>query len=272
MKTAIYFCAVLSCAVAAEEVNWTSISTNDVEVDPLPTAPVGPVEKIVGGSEVIPNSIPYQVALIIDSTSFCGGSLISRDWVLTAAHCTTGASFVRVVLGAHNLRRGEATTVMLTTSSIINHPQYNRATLTNDVALIRLPFSVRLTRAIQLVTLAPANSPSFAGSVATLSGWGKTGDNTPAISSTLNSVNVNVIANSLCQQTYGGLIQPYTICTYGGARRGGCHGDSGGPLTVNGYQVGVVSFVSSWGCQSGTPTAFSRVSYFRNWIAAHTGV
>ena len=49
-------------------------------------------------------------------------------------------------------------------------------------------------------------------------------------------------------------------------------GDSGGPLTYNGVQVGLTSFGSSLGCEAGQPDAFTRISYFRDWIREKTGV
>ena len=49
-------------------------------------------------------------------------------------------------------------------------------------------------------------------------------------------------------------------------------GDSGGPLTFNGVHVGLTSFGSSQGCESGAPDAFTRTSYFRDWIREKTGV
>ncbi|XP_018580085.1 brachyurin-like [Anoplophora glabripennis] len=272
MKSVICLCTILGCAFSDTPLNWDDIRSSDITVDPLDTAPVTPGARIIGGTEVARNSIPYQAALIINDANFCSGSLISREWVLTAAHCTSGASLVRVILGAHNIRRTETTQLAVTTSSIINHPQYSRATLSNDIALIRLPYAVPISNTIQVITLAPATSGTFAGSIARLSGWGKTSDSAPGVAATLRAVNVNVIANSLCQQTYGIWIHPSTVCTFGGGLVGGCHGDSGGPLTVNGVQIGVVSFVSSWGCQSGTPTAYSRVSSFRDWIKVNTGV
>lgn len=48
------------------------------------------LERIVGGVEATPHSWPHQVALFIDNMYFCGGSLISSEWVLTAAHCMDG--------------------------------------------------------------------------------------------------------------------------------------------------------------------------------------
>lgn len=45
--------------------------------------------RIIGGNETAPHAYPFQVGLVIDGTSFCGGSLISKNFVLTAAHCTS---------------------------------------------------------------------------------------------------------------------------------------------------------------------------------------
>ena len=63
--------------------------------------------KIVGGVEATPNQWPWQVALFVDDAWFCGGSLISENWVLTAAHCVDGASYFDVQAGAHAVREDE---------------------------------------------------------------------------------------------------------------------------------------------------------------------
>ena len=49
-------------------------------------------------------------------------------------------------------------------------------------------------------------------------------------------------------------------------------GDSGGPLIYNGIQVGLTSFGAAIGCEAGYPDAFTRISYFRDWIFTHTAI
>merc|ERR1719429_954364 len=80
---------------------------------------------IVGGNEATPHSHPHQVALFIDDMYFCGGSLISNEYVLTASHCMDGAFFVEVVMGAHNVRQNEASQVRMTSYDFETHSGWN---------------------------------------------------------------------------------------------------------------------------------------------------
>ncbi|XP_023310799.1 brachyurin-like [Anoplophora glabripennis] len=283
MKFALCFLAIVSCAAAMpaevpfealEEVDLSKIVPNNIYLEPEnpideSTLPEG---RIIGGTEVAPNSVPYQAAVLINGASFCGGSLISTTRVLTAAHCTVRAAFVNVRLGAHAFNANEATQVRITSTSIRNHANYNQGGFAaNDVAIILLPSAVTLNNNIRTISLAPANSGTFAGSTAFLAGWGRTSDASNAVSPVLRGVNLPIITNAVCAQSYGNNVLASSICTSGAGIRGACNGDSGGPLVVNGVQVGVVSFGSNM-CQAGNPTVFARVSAFRNWIATNAGV
>merc|ERR1711892_450520 len=64
-------------------------------------------ERIVGGTEATPHSFPWMAALFINDAWFCGGTLISDEYILTAAHCTTDATTARILLGAHDVKAAE---------------------------------------------------------------------------------------------------------------------------------------------------------------------
>ena len=59
--------------------------------------------RIIGGQEAAPGRFPYAVSIADNIGSFCGGSLISSDVVLTAAHCQGGSSYNKVIVGRHDL-------------------------------------------------------------------------------------------------------------------------------------------------------------------------
>ncbi|XP_071516904.1 brachyurin-like [Panulirus ornatus] len=271
MITQVAFLVLLALAsasgnpAAGKEWHWKSPK-------PLVTprgAPRTEESRIVGGSEAIPHSWPHQVALFIDDGFFCGGSLISDKWVLTAAHCVYNAAKAVVVMGAHNIRIIEDSQVDMTSYYFVTHQYWDPYWLTNDIALIRLPERVAFNAYIQ-----PVKLPSFNVStsiIATPTGWGRTSDNGDGISDVLREVDVYTINNADCNAVYG-IITEGNICIDGSGGRGTCNGDSGGPLNYNGVTLGITSFGSAGGCQLGYPNAFTRVHHYLDWIEAYTGI
>merc|ERR1719431_1082427 len=82
--------------------------------------------RIVGGVEAEPNQWPWQVALFMDDAWFCGGALISENWVVTSAHCADGASYFDVMAGAHDVRASsEPNRVEITSYNGIVHENYD---------------------------------------------------------------------------------------------------------------------------------------------------
>ncbi|XP_059620019.1 brachyurin-like [Phlebotomus argentipes] len=240
--------------------------------------------RIVNGNEASPHQFPYQAALVVRLESdhtICGGSLISENYILTAAHCTDLSIYVTAYLGVHNLSDyAEHTRIVQTIfrSQIIVHEQYNTSGYQNDISVMKLPVPVMLSYAIQLVRLPSylQQEESFLNVAAKVSGWGRTTDASQDTSDILRYAEVSVISNAACRTLYPTL-QDNNICTRGDNRAGTCQGDSGGPMVITEddgsfTQVGIVSFGSSLGCAYNWPNVFVRLTSFLCWLNCHTDV
>lgn len=92
--------------------------------------------KIIGGKTARKGAHPWQVAIFNRfKEAFCGGTLISSVWILTAAHCVRKRLYVR--LGEHNLEIKDGTEVEYRVEQAIKHPKYDKRTVDNDVALLK---------------------------------------------------------------------------------------------------------------------------------------
>jgi len=88
---------------------------------------------IVGGQLAVRGQFPYQAAIIVDGQSFCGGSLISKNWVLTAEPCMSPSSTWLVILGA-TIREGyEPRRVLLSSKIGTRHENYDARNITNKI-------------------------------------------------------------------------------------------------------------------------------------------
>uniref|UniRef100_A0A3Q2NT87 Prostasin-like n=1 Tax=Fundulus heteroclitus TaxID=8078 RepID=A0A3Q2NT87_FUNHE len=230
-------------------------------------APQNP--KIVGGQDALLGSWPWQVSLKKFGSHFCGGSLINKNWVLSAAHCVNNWNKIKeiVSLGQLQLQGGNTDTqVSVGIDEITAHPQYDSGTSDNDIALLRLSSPVKFTNYIRPVCLAASDSAFNNGTASWVTGWGNTALGVPLRPpQTLQEVKVSVIGNRQCSCLYGsGVITNNMICA--GDLSGGkdaCQGDSGGPMVSKQgsrwIQSGVVSFGE--GCAlPNRPGVYARVT------------
>lgn len=156
------------------------------------------------------------------------------------------------------------------------HSQYNRLNLNNDISVIRLSSPLKLSNYIKPVQLASRSDVgnSFQGKTAVASGWGKVNDASNSITNQLRYVNMVVENQKTCNSYYfPGIVTDGVICTNTArGQKSTCNGDSGGPLVYNGRLIGVTSFVSARGCQSGGPGGFTRVTHYLDWVKQITGL
>jgi len=240
--------------------------------------------QIVGGQEADPGEWPWQVLLVkrgYDPSAgrYCGGSLIDRSWVLTAAHCVDDRDEddLDVVAGIHNLVDPDPNIHRIAIAEIIVHPNYEKGGIAhdNDIALLRLktPILDRSadgeTLPIARAILMPYGLSSLVGKEATVTGWGslQSGGASP---DALQEVVVPIVSNSDCQEfydVYDDVITGNMLCA--GYEEGGhdsCQGDSGGPLVIYNSaesrweQVGIVS----WGRECARPNVPGVYAHLSN--------
>ncbi|KAF7208159.1 elastase-1 [Nothobranchius furzeri] len=236
------------------------------------------MERVVGGEIANPNSWPWQISLQYKSGSnfyhTCGGSLVRRGWVMTAAHCVDGSSRTyRVILGEHDLNVNSGREQIIAVSQIYIHPQWDSNRLSNgyDIALLRLSSDASLNSYVQLASLPPSGQILPHNNFCYITGWGRTSTG-GSLSAQLKQAYLPVVDHKTCTSSgwWGSTVKTTMVCA-GGAAEAGCNGDSGGPLNcqVNGqyYVHGIASFVSGLGCNAPQkPTVFTRVSAYIDWM------
>jgi len=247
----------------------------------LPATPQPPT--IVGGAPADPGEWPWQVALVDGVSSdlyngqFCGGSLVARDWVITAAHCVDGlaVSEVDVVAGIYDLQTPAPGYQRRNVKKIVIHPNWNPVNNNYDIALLRLSSNVALggsgATKTQLIDLVAPSIGDLNGVDSWVTGWGNT-ESVPLWPTQLYEVEVPIIANSTCNDAshYNGGITNNMLCAgFDAGGKDSCQGDSGGPLVVmdvdGQYRLaGIVSWGD--GCADPMlPGVYTRVSLFTTW-------
>ncbi|NXG60072.1 CTRL protease, partial [Hemiprocne comata] len=226
-------------------------------------------ERIVNGQNAVPGSWPWQVSLQSRTGShFCGGSLISQYWVVTAAHCNFNPNAHVVVLGEYDLYSNSEPIQVKTVSRAITHPNWNPNTMNNDITLLRLSSPAQLGPRVSPVCLPPANMATPTNLQCVTTGWGRTNPNSQALATRLQQVTLPLISQSQCMQYWGNRITSSMLCA-GGVGASSCQGDSGGPLVYRSGNDWTLIGIVSWGttnCNVRTPAIYTRVSQFRNWI------
>ncbi|XP_063914165.1 brachyurin-like [Zophobas morio] len=235
-------------------------------------------QRIIGGQVARAGQFPFSAAIYkntLDGNYFCGGALLTTQWIITAGQCVDGAILFTIYLGTNNIETPGSTSVRLATDEYVLHPEFNPLTLENDIGLIKLRMPVERTDYILPISNLPSsNLPASAGALEAI-GWGQTSDNSE-LADELNWIPVTTVSNEECRITYGNQLTDGMVCIVGSFNEGACTGDTGSPLVqwirgVYSTHVGISSFVSANGCESTDPSGYTRTYPYLSWIRNVTG-
>lgn len=247
-----------------------------------------PDVKIVGGSPANIEDYPYQVAIFsVDENGeinefMCGGSIIDRYWIITAAHCVAEKAHKKQRIVAAFSRISEIeNAAVYEISDYILHPEYDGENVENDIALLRLAYPIDTSniasKVIRILTPEEEQQGLIApGVMATITGWGTTeymGEQPDQLQVGFLPIISIETANQWFSETAPGSNTVTESMLPAGYEQGGvsgCHGDSGGPLAVkDATDTYVLAGITSWGNVCGAPkqpAIYTRVPYFYDWI------
>ncbi|XP_023131890.2 transmembrane protease serine 7 [Amphiprion ocellaris] len=236
-------------------------------------------ERIVGGVNSGEGKWPWQVSLHFAGSLYCGASVLSSDWLISAAHCFSKERF-------SDPRYWSAHLGMLTQGSakyvaeiqrIVVHEYYNAYNAFDyDIALLQLKKSwpPSLSPLVQPVCLPSSSHTVTESHRCWVTGWGYRSEDNKVLPSVLQEAEVSILSQNDCKKIHS-LVSPRMLCAgVPSGERDACNGDSGGPLSCQApgggrwFLIGIVS----WGVGCGRenlPGVYTRVNKFTSWIYSH---
>ncbi|XP_070704474.1 tryptase-2-like [Pempheris klunzingeri] len=236
---------------------------------------------IIGGQDAPKGRWPWMVHLNITSNGIqkwrCGGTILSDEWVLTAANCwdkrrEPDQSRSAVWVGAHNLQHGAVRYRGII--RVISHHQYKALStgFVNDIALVQLDKKLKFSQHVASVNLPSINAIFSPSSECWITGWGSIRDGVPLPDpETLQQLRISIIPKSECAAKYPSLPSDMMCAGDMAGGKDACEGDYGGPLVCragSGFvQAGIMSYGSPSGCGlPDNPGVYTEVSKYLSFI------
>ncbi|KAM4702988.1 transmembrane protease serine 5 [Rhinophrynus dorsalis] len=233
--------------------------------------------RIIGGSDAGIGRWPWLVSLFRNNKHVCGGTIVSHQWIVTAAHCVFNYSSPQLTswsilsgIVSHTFSNPKASASAV--QKIIYHQKYDHRSHDYDIALIKLETPLNYSDSVRPVCL-----PQYAQEFPTrtecwISGWGYTHPDSTHMPQSLKEAMVPVISTKKCNSTcvYNGEITSRMLCAgYLDGKVDACQGDSGGPLVCHIGYTWRLAGVVSWGmgcAEPNHPGVYTKISSFLDWI------
>ncbi|XP_072765527.1 vitellin-degrading protease [Anoplolepis gracilipes] len=234
------------------------------------------VERIIGGSEINIESVPYVLSIMLNDNYACSGAIINNNWAITAAHCITAANDplkeISICSGCTILYKD------CVTHNIVNffiHENFNNVTNDYDIAAIKVTPMFTYNNFTKAIDLAPDNNVFTKWGI--VCGWGyylKLNNNIePILPKTLRCIQIPQVERKLCSKEYKDryIITPQMLCYgYQNGIEDACKGDSGASI-VN--ENNILLGVTSWGdgcAEMYSPGVYTNAVCLRHWIKNKT--
>ncbi|XP_074897739.1 coagulation factor XI-like isoform X3 [Buteo buteo] len=236
--------------------------------------------RIVGGTDSSPGEWPWQVSLHVKLSRqrhLCGGSIISNQWILTAAHCVMSLenpNIWRVYAGILKQSEINEDTPFFKVEEIIVHPQYKYAQTGYDIALMKLDKPMNFTDLQLPICLPSKEDANILYTDCWVIGWGYRKEK-GRVEDILQKATVPLMSKEECQARYRKRrIGDKVICAgYDEGGRDACKGDSGGPLSCKHEEVWYLVGITSWGegcARPRQPGVYTKVAEYSDWILEKT--
>ncbi|KAM4601682.1 uncharacterized protein ACJ7VT_019731 [Polymixia lowei] len=261
--------------VPQSNVDWhldEDYSEDVVVEDPVIPNVVGNT-RIVNGEECPPGECPWQALLLNDEhRGFCGGTILNKYFILTAAHCMNQSRYIYVILGEFDTEVKEGREAIYYVETVLIHKHYKPETYHNDIALIKLSSPVTFS---QFILPACLPQRDFAEKVlmrqpdGLVSGFGRIGEGRQP-STVLQRLTMPYVDRSICLESSSFRVSNRMFCAgYDNIKKDACQGDSGGPHVTRYRETYFVTGVVSWGegcARDGKYGFYTQVSKYINWI------
>ncbi|KAG8452121.1 hypothetical protein GDO86_004061 [Hymenochirus boettgeri] len=253
----------------------TEPSTNASQTEDFKTEEDNENARIVGGRDCNLGECPWQAILVSDKNEvFCGGTILSKDIILTAAHCINQTKYFKVVVGKLNILKNESIESTHKVEKIIVHPRFVKLTYDYDIAVIKLRDYINFT---DNIIPACIPDPDFADQVlmnepaAMVSGFGRLHER-GVQAKKLQMLQVPYIKRHRCIESSTHVITENMFCAgFEVEVKDACQGDSGGPHVTPYKDVFFVTGVVSWGegcAQKGKFGVYTKISKLHKWLKA----